>query len=77
MSHSRIVRLFPALILALGTTVALSGCVAYPYGDPAYGGYVAGPVVAPSVVIAPSYGPVYRPYGYHGWRGGGWGGRRW
>jgi hypothetical protein len=65
------------VVLAGGAAVALSGCVAYPYdgydGAPAYG--YAGPVVAPSVVVA----PTYRPYGYYGWRGGygGWRGRRW
>ena len=63
--------------------LALSGCVAYPYGDAGgygsvgygYGGYgysgygYAGPAVGPAVVVGPGYG--YRPYGDRGaWHGG-------
>ena len=62
-------RLVPLLALAGGLAVTLSGCVAYPYGDPGYGyaGPVVGPApyVAPTVVVAPR--PYYRPYGWRRW----------
>ena len=72
-SQSTTRRLLPLLLVAAGAAVTLSGCVAYPYDGYDGAGYgYAGPVVAPSVVVAPTYRYGYRPYGYYGWRG-----RRW
>lgn len=61
-------RALSLLALAGGIAVSLSGCVVYPDGEPAYGyggPVVAGPVVAPTVVVTPR--PAYRPYGWR-WR---------
>ncbi len=60
----------PKLLALAGIAAGLSGCVAYPYGDPAYG--YAGPVVAPAPYVAPTVVVAPRPY-YHyrprpGWR---------
>ncbi|WP_242560372.1 MULTISPECIES: hypothetical protein [Pandoraea] len=73
------------LMLAGGAAVALllGGCVAVPYGAPAYGGgYYSGYDYAPGYAVAPApvvtfgvSGGGYYGGGYHrGWgRGRGWG----
>jgi len=58
------------IILAVGSLLALSGCVAYPaqpygYGYGEGGGYYA---PAPPVVVVPP--PYYGGYGGYGWGGG-------
>ncbi|MGR9580396.1 hypothetical protein [Pandoraea sputorum] len=75
------------LMLAGGAAVAmlLGGCVAVPYGAPAYGGaydngyayapgyYAPGYAVAPAPVVTVGVGGYYGGGYYRGWHGRGWG----
>lgn len=77
------------LMLAGGAVVAtlMAGCVAVPYGGPAYGsayygtddynyyGYGPGYAVAPAPVVTLGVGGYYGGGYYRGWHGRGWGGR--